>query len=228
MAKKAKDNGAEMVPVKKEKPIKPVKGETYNLALPQDVVNFSILLKKFIQEQKLSVIISGKQYVLVDGWKFAGLNFGIVPIASEPKDLSKDLEIKYSCTCDLVNIVSDKKIGYGFALCSNKEKMKKHFEEYAVASMAQTRAISKALRNSIGFVMTAAGFESTPAEEAEGIKTSVSKDEEENPELAKAIMELQKQTDYKTFLIIVDAWKEFHHEPEFQRVSREMQKKLKT
>ena len=35
-------------------------------------------------------------------------------------------------------------------------------DEYAVRSMAQTRAASKALRMPLGFVMTLGGYEATP------------------------------------------------------------------
>ncbi len=38
-------------------------------------------------------------------------------------------------------------------------------EEFAIKSMAQTRASAKALRNAFGWVAELAGFESTPAEE---------------------------------------------------------------
>ena len=38
-------------------------------------------------------------------------------------------------------------------------------DDYALRSMAQTRATSKALRQPLGFVITLAGFDPTPAEE---------------------------------------------------------------
>ena len=38
-------------------------------------------------------------------------------------------------------------------------------DDYALRSMAQTRATSKALRQPLGFVMSLAGFDPTPAEE---------------------------------------------------------------
>ena len=41
-------------------------------------------------------------------------------------------------------------------------------DEYAILSMAQTRAIGKAFRNLIGWVIKMAGYESTPAEEMSG------------------------------------------------------------
>src|SRR6185369_14512327 len=42
---------------------------------------------------------------------------------------------------------------------------KRRFDEYAIASMAQTRAIGKGFRNLLGWLMKAAGVEATPAEE---------------------------------------------------------------
>jgi hypothetical protein len=51
------------------------------------------------------------------------------------------------------------------AICSNKEGNKRQWDEYAILSMAQTRATGKAFRNLISWLMKAAGFEATPAEE---------------------------------------------------------------
>jgi len=56
----------------------------YNLTQPDDIVNFSQVLRDFITQSKLSTKIRGDEYVNVDGWKFAGLNFGLVPIVTEP------------------------------------------------------------------------------------------------------------------------------------------------
>ena len=66
----------------------------------------------------------------------------------------------------------------GFAVCSSEEfaKKKAGFEEYAVLSMAQTRAISKGYRNIIGWVIKLSGYEPTPAEEMEGKEKDSDKD----------------------------------------------------
>lgn len=55
-----------------------------NLADPKQVMQFGKELKHYITENKLSTKIEGKDYAHVDGWKFAGLNFGLVAIPSEP------------------------------------------------------------------------------------------------------------------------------------------------
>jgi len=149
-----------------ETTIEPVRA--LQLSNPKDITDFANVLKKFIIDNKLSCTIQGKQYSYCDGWKFAGLNFGLSAIPHTPKNLSSPEEIKYSCDCDIINLQTERKVGFGFALCSNKEAKKKSFDEYAIASMAQTRAIAKAYRNLIGFIMNAAGFEAAPAEEMEG------------------------------------------------------------
>ncbi len=84
-------------------------------------------------------------------------------IVDEPKNLSTDKEIKWSAAAKIY--IGDKVVGIGYALCSNKEARKRSFDEYAILSMAQTRAIGKAYRNKIGWIMKLAGYESTPSEE---------------------------------------------------------------
>lgn len=73
----------------------------------------------------------------------------------------------YKCTANIIRLSDGVSIGTGFATCSNLESKKLSFDEYAVYSMAQTRAIAKGFRNLLGYVMNAAGFEATPAEEME-------------------------------------------------------------
>jgi hypothetical protein len=68
-------------------------------------------------------------------------------------------------TCEVRNITTGQLVATGIALCSNAEKTKRYFDEYAILSMAQTRAIGKAYRNLLAWLMKAAGFEATPAEE---------------------------------------------------------------
>ncbi len=181
-----------------------------------DVYSFAKKLRKYITDNNLSVNIQGREYAYVDGWKFALVSFGLVPIVSKPERVDggkvayifsrwqeftkkgvKDRKLvpyfagtneqiaeiqrkkyppdhehvaeyfAYRCDCDLKNMATGEIVGTGTALCTNIESKKTGFDEYAVLSMAQTRAIGKAARNLIGFVMNHAGLESTPAEEME-------------------------------------------------------------
>jgi len=129
------------------------------------MLKLSTELSQLIKEKGLSSNIQGKQFVNVEGWQFAGASLGLMPIITLTTDLSKDDEIKYMATCEVRNITSGQLVATGIALCSNKEKTKRFFDEYAILSMAQTRAIGKAYRNLLAWLMKAAGFEATPAEE---------------------------------------------------------------
>jgi hypothetical protein len=68
------------------------KPNALSLANPQDVMSFGNTLKGFIKDNKLSVKIGDTDYSMVDGWKFAGLNFGLTAIPEKPKAISKQGE----------------------------------------------------------------------------------------------------------------------------------------
>lgn len=56
-------------------------------------------------------------------------------------------------------------VGSAEAMCTRDERMWANRDDYALRSMAQTRATSKALASPLRFVITLAGYEGTPAEE---------------------------------------------------------------
>lgn len=58
-------------------------------------------------------------------------------------------------------------VGYAEAYCMTDEPNWKHKPLFQLASMAQTRAASKALSNKYRYVAIVAGYEPTPAEEAD-------------------------------------------------------------
>ncbi len=134
----------------------------YNLDKPTQIVKMAKVLKRYIVENKLFVNIAGNNYVLVEGWQFAGGLLGFFPRVVEVKLLEEN---KWMAKVEIIKQKDGSVVSSGFALCSKKEAKKKTFDEYAILSMAQTRAIGKAFRNLIGWVMKLAGYEPTPAEE---------------------------------------------------------------
>jgi hypothetical protein len=74
-------------------------------------------------------------------------------------------------------------IGAAEAMCTRNERRWKSADDYAIRSMAQTRATSKALRGPLGFVVTLAGYQATPAEEmpADAVQPPVASAETEPP-----------------------------------------------
>lgn len=142
-----------------------IKDGAYALQKPSQMTNMAQILKHHIVSHNLYTNIVGKNYAHVEGWQFAGGLLGVFPRVVEVKDVSKTGEIKWLAEVELVEQETGKVVSRGFAVCSNKEAKKKSFDEYAVLSMAQTRAIGKAYRNLIGWVMKLAGYEATPTEE---------------------------------------------------------------
>jgi hypothetical protein len=138
---------------------------SYNIINKDSMLKLSTELSQLIKEKGLSSNIQGKQFVNVEGWQFAGASLGLMPIITSTQDLSNETAIKYMATCEVRNITTGQLVATGIALCSNAEKTKRYFDEYAILSMAQTRAIGKAYRNLLAWLMKAAGFEATPAEE---------------------------------------------------------------
>lgn len=139
-----------------------------NLSSPKDIMSFANDLKELILVNKLSTFIQGRNYVNVEGWQIAGAFTGTFPIVEVVENLSEGNVYKYRAEVSLRDKEGNK-VGYGVAICSNKEPGKNNFAEYAVASMAQTRAIGKAYRMKIGWLLKIAGYETTPAEEMDTI-----------------------------------------------------------
>ena len=170
----------------------------FDLINSDSMLNLSKDLAKLIKEKGLSSNIKGKQFVNVEGWQFAGASLGLMPIITETTDLTRrgtepgQLEIKYMARCEVRNINSGQLVATGIAICSNYEHSKKGFDEYAILSMAQTRAIGKAYRNLLAWLMKAAGFEATPAEEMDFVHEEIKKPGKPVVEVVAEIIEEQE------------------------------------
>ena len=144
------------------------RAEEVNLTSPQEVMKFATNLKELILVNRLSTPIKGKNYVNVEGWQIAGAFTGTFPIVEVVENLSQGTLYKYRAEVSLRD-KNGNKVGYGVAICTNKEADKTNFNEYAVASMAQTRAVGKAYRMKLGWLLKIAGYEATPAEEMDTV-----------------------------------------------------------
>jgi len=139
--------------------------KNYEISSVTQAADMASLLKGHIVKEKLYTKIGDKNYAHVDGWAYAGGLMGVIPRVVKVENLSSGTEKKWRADVELVRIKDGTVMGYGTALCSSAESRKRSFDEYAILSMAQTRAIGKAFRNTIGWVMKLAGYEGTPKEE---------------------------------------------------------------
>jgi hypothetical protein len=180
----------------------------FDLINSDSMLNLSKDLAKLIKEKGLSSNIQGKQFVNVEGWQFAGASLGLMPIITETTDLTRrgtepgQVEIKYMAKCEVRNINTGQLVATGVAICSNFEHSKKRFDEYAILSMAQTRAIGKAYRNLLAWLMKAAGFEATPAEEMDFAVETPKKPTQTVQEVVAEIVEEEQDPIFKEELML--------------------------
>ncbi len=147
-----------------------IQAPSYHMVNKDSMLSLSNELKRFVKDAHLVSNIKGKDYCNVEAWQMAGASLGLFPIITSVQDLSSENEIKYMATCEVRSYQDNKLVSVGIAICSNKEGSKKFFDEYAILSMAQTRAVGKAFRNQLAWLMKAAGFEATPAEEMDFVE----------------------------------------------------------
>lgn len=121
-------------------------------------------LKKIVLHAKLVSRISGREYVQVEGWTTMLAMLSITPQTEWARRLEREGEVCYESRV-ILQTLDGRTVGAGEAMCSSKEKNWSNRDEFAIRSMAQTRATGKAARLSYSWIMKLAGFEPTPAEE---------------------------------------------------------------
>lgn len=134
---------------------------------PQDMQHLVRECAAFIEEHKLYTTFtrqgSSCKFVNVEGWAYAAHRLGWLAQVATVKQKPAGILVKVR----VVVLATGLEVGKGWGYCAYDEKGKEEFTGFAILSMAQTRAVSKAYRNLLAWVVRAAGYESTPAEEME-------------------------------------------------------------
>lgn len=118
-------------------------------------------LKSVLESQNLIQTISGNNYVTVSGWSTLGTMIGIRVDIISVEPFPTKARYGYKAKVELVDGRGNK-VGEGEAIATSSGRQK---EEHAVYSMAITRAVGKAFRLSLAWIMELAGYSSTPYEE---------------------------------------------------------------
>ena len=112
------------------------------------------------------------EYVTVEGWEVLGTFLGIVPVTTIIKEVKNKQErtVGYVARATLYQnpiIENDEIVGGTVIARAEAQADRSGFQKdlFAIASMAQTRALGKAYRMGLSWIMKMAGFEGTPAEE---------------------------------------------------------------
>lgn len=138
---------------------------------PQEMVDYASsvanVLKNVIDKQHLYSTIGNKKgasnkYVKVEGWCTLGTILGILP---QEEWVKEHHDGSFEAMVKLVRQSDGMVVGGASALCGKDEHSWGNRERFARRSMAITRATGKAYRLGFAWIMSLAGYETTPAEE---------------------------------------------------------------
>ena len=125
------------------------------------------------------VNIDGKQYPKIEWWTSVSASLGVFPQVVYSKRIDREDEIVYEAKVEVHR--NGQVLSSGEALCSSREARWQNADEYAIKSMAITRASGKAYRIPLSFLAVMAGLEVTPAEEMPSEASTEPKPSNEQP-----------------------------------------------
>lgn len=130
-------------------------------------------LAPVIREAGLVSQIEGKDYLNVEAWQTLGQQVGVTGVIVSTRKLDNGWEAR----CE-ARTLDGRTIGAADSMCTRDEttgrKNTKRWEDandFEIRSMAQTRAMSRALSSVLRFIPTLAGMGGTPAEEMERVRS---------------------------------------------------------
>jgi hypothetical protein len=121
-------------------------------------------LRDYLRQARMTVRIQGRDHVRIEGWQV------LCHLCQLPLPSIVDLRREDRADGHYV-YVAEALLAYGgreyraYGICASDEPNWRGKPEFQLASMAQTRAAGKVLRLLLGWVVTLAGYEPTPAEE---------------------------------------------------------------
>ena len=139
--------------------------------------NVANTLAPLVKEQGLTVKGLNKQkkeaeYVMVEGWEVLGTFLGIAPVTTTIAEIKNDKGriVGYRARATLYQnaiVRNDEIVGGNIIARAEAQANRDGFQKdlFAIESMAQTRALGKAYRMGLGWIMKLAGFEGTFAED---------------------------------------------------------------
>jgi hypothetical protein len=150
---------AELVPY--EPPLANLFGPDPELALMR-MAELATPLADVIEAKKLYATISGRRHITAEGWTTLGGMLGVVPVVcwTRPNETGDGYVARVEA-----RTLDGRVVGAAESECSRVELKWKNRDPYAIRSMAQTRAIGRALRAPLGQIVVLAGYEPAGAEE---------------------------------------------------------------
>jgi hypothetical protein len=135
-------------------------------AMVEAATEIANVLKDVIDKQQLFKELNGNKHVKAEGWATLGTMLSILP---KERHVTRHEDGSYEAYVDLVNSKTGLVVGGGSGYVGMDEHNWAKKPSYARRSMAITRGTSKAYKTCFSWIIALAGYNSTPAEEMEGI-----------------------------------------------------------
>lgn len=111
------------------------------------------------------------KHVKIEGWQFTGALVGVFGVIVKTERIKIDGVSGWEAHAE-ARTINGQVVGAGDGMCMKDEARWGAVDEYARRSMAQTRALARALSGPLRFAVQKAGFDGTPYEDAEGASAS--------------------------------------------------------
>jgi hypothetical protein len=115
-----------------------------------------------VRDRKLVARIQGRDYLTAEAWQVVGGMVGVLPVVvwTRPNESGEGYVARVEA-----RTLSGQVVGAAEAECSRAEKVWKDRYPSTLRAMAQTRAVSRALRAPLGQIVALAGYDAASAEE---------------------------------------------------------------
>jgi hypothetical protein len=131
----------------------------------QEAQRAASALQRVVAGKKKPVIFKGEQYLEFEDWQTVGKFYGLCARTFEATPVEIFGVKGAKARAEVVDLRTGQVVGGAEAYCMRDEENWAGKPWFQLASMAQTRAGAKALRNVLAWVVVLAGYRPTPAEE---------------------------------------------------------------
>lgn len=144
------------------------------------------LLKHAMMQKKKPFILNDEIYPELEDWEMCGQFFGCTARIISDRYVTEYGAVGFEATATINRIKDGNEVGRATAMCLMDEDRWSGKPLYAIRSMAQTRACSKAFRLVFAWILVLAGYKPTPADEI----TQEMLDESKKPAQLKGIRQV--------------------------------------
>jgi hypothetical protein len=122
------------------------------------------VLVQVLKQKPKKVMINGEQYLEFEDWQTLGRFYGATVGIEWTRPIEGETRV-HGYEAKAVVMIKGEVVSSAEAMCTRDERNWANRDEFALRSMAQTRASAKALRNVLAWVAVLGGFKPTPIEE---------------------------------------------------------------